>query len=300
MIPATFTYHRPRTVQAALRLLHRYGADARVLAGGQSLLPMMKLRVMTPAHLIDIGRIAGLRRIRVTGGQVRVGALATHWMIASSAALRRAAPALAEAAGLIGDLQVRNLGTIGGALAHADPAGDYPAALLALEAVITLAGPSGSRTVPADAFFLGVMVTATKSDELLTEISIPPLPPRTGSAYLKVANPASGFAIAGVAAALGLDEAGRCARVRVGVTGVAATAYRAAAVEQALLGQEPDDDLLAEGSTFASEGVVANEDFHAPADYRLHLARVLTRRALAAARDRARGVHGRSSRGIVR
>ena len=300
MIPAAFAYHRPRTVQAALRLLQTYGADAKVLAGGQSLLPMMKLRVTEPAHLIDIGRIAALRRIRAGDGQVRIGALATHWMVESSAAVRRAAPALAETAGLIGDLQVRNLGTIGGALVHADPAGDYPAAMLALDAVFTLTGPEGSRIVPAAEFFQGIMTTAARPEELLSEISIPALPPRTGSAYVKMANPASGFAIAGVAAVLGVDDQGRCALVRVGVTGVAAAAYRATGVEQALAGLEPTDELLADVSAAASEGVAANEDLHAPAGYRLHLARVLTRRALVAARDRARPARGRSSRQTVR
>jgi len=287
MIPAAFTYHRPRTVQAALRLLAEHGADAKVLAGGQSLLAMMKLRLAAPAHLVDISRIAALRRIRVRDGRLRIGALATHWMIESAPAVRRAAPVLAETASMIGDLQVRNLGTIGGSLAHADPASDYPAAMLALDAEFALQGGDGVRTVAAPEFFQGVMATALRSDELLIEVGVPVPPARFGAAYQKMPNPASGFALAGVAAAIGLDGDGLVAHVRVGITGVAAAAYRAHRVEQAITGREPTDDLLAEASAAATDGIDANADLHASAAYRQHLARVLTRRALVLARDRA-------------
>lgn len=287
MIPAPFTYQRPRSVQAAVRLLQTYGPDARLLAGGQSLLPMMKLRLAAPGHLIDIGRIAALRRIRTRAGRLHIGALVTHWMLESSPVVRRAAPALADAAASIGDLQVRNLGTLGGALAHADPAADYPAAVLALDAVLFLEGPDGGRTVAAADFFQGVMQTAVRPGEVLTGVEVEARRPRAGSAYLKIANPASGFAVAGAAAALALDEAGRCAHVRVGITGVAPVPYRAMAVEQALAGRAPDDAALAEAAALAADGVDAADDLYASADYRRHLARVLTRRALAAARDRA-------------
>lgn len=288
MIPAAFAYHRPRTVAAALRLMQAHGPDARVLAGGQSLLPMMKLRLATPARVIDISRIATLRRIRLREGRLRIGALVTHWMIESSQVVRRAAPALVETAAVIGDLQVRNLGTIGGSLAHADPAADYPATMLALDAEVTLQGPAGTRTVTAAGFLRGLMQTAAEPDELLIEVSVPAAPPRFGAAYVKMSNPASGFALAGVAAAIRLDEAGRCAEVRVGITGVAAAAYRAPGVEEALTGQDPEDGLLAQAAAAASEGIEANADIHASAEYRLHLARVLTRRALGLARHRAR------------
>lgn len=287
MIPAAFTYHRPRTVQAALRLLAEHGAEAKVLAGGQSLLAMMKLRLAAPAHLVDISRIAALQRIRVRDGRLRIGALATHWMIESAPAVRRAAPVLAETASTIGDLQVRNLGTIGGSLVHADPASDYPAAMLALDAEFALQGGDGVRTIAAPEFFQGVMATALRSDELLIEVGVPVPPARFGAAYQKMPNPASGFALAGVAAAIGLDGDGLVAHVRVGVTGVAAAAYRARRVEQAITGCEPTDELLAEASAAAADGVDANADLHASAAYRLHLARVLTRRALVLARDRA-------------
>jgi carbon-monoxide dehydrogenase medium subunit len=248
---------------------------------------MMKLRLVAPAHLVDLGRIPALRRIRARNGILRVGALATHWMIESSATVRRTAPVLAETAATIGDLQVRNLGTIGGSLAHADPAADYPAVVLALGARVVLAGPGGQRTVPADEFFQGVMTTALQDGELITEIEVPAVAPRSGAAYLKMPNPASGFALAGVAALVQLDEDDHCVEVRVGITGVAGAPYRATAVEEALTGFEPTDDMIEEVSPAAGDGVSANTDIHASAAYRLHLARVLTRRALHAARDRA-------------
>jgi carbon-monoxide dehydrogenase medium subunit len=287
MIPAAFAYHRPRTLPAALALLQRHGADARLLAGGQSLLPMMKLRLLEPAHLIDIGRIRRLRRIRAAGDGLRLGALATHWMIEASPAVRRGAPVLAEAARAIGDLQVRNVGTLGGSLAHADPAADYPAALLALDARIGLLGPAGARVVPAAEFFHGVMATALEPGEILVEVEVPSTAGVTGGAYLKVPNPASGFALAGAAAVVRLDGRGQCEHVRVGVTGVAAVPYRARDVEEALAGRQPDAARLAEVAARAADGVTPNEDLHASGAYRLHLARVLVRRALAAAVARA-------------
>jgi carbon-monoxide dehydrogenase medium subunit len=289
MIPAAFAYHRPRTLQAALRQLQTLGGDAKVMAGGQSLLPMMKLRVAVPPHVIDISRIAALRRIRAREGRLHIGALATHYMVESTAAVRRAAPALAEAAASIGDLQVRNLGTIGGSVMHADPAADYPAVLLALGAEVVLESPRGTRTVPIDGFFQGLMATAASPDEVLTEVIVPPLPPRSGTAYLKVANPASGFALAGVAAAVTLDADDRCTQVRIGVTGVASVAYRARKMEQSLTGRDLVDDVLKTAASAAADGVDVNADIFASADYRRHLARVLTARAVSAARERARG-----------
>jgi carbon-monoxide dehydrogenase medium subunit len=286
MFPAAFAYHRPRTVGAALKLLQAHGEEATLLAGGQSLLPMMKLRLLEPAHVVDIGRIRALRRIRAGEGRLRIGALATHWMIESSAVVRRAAPALAEAAHVIGDLQVRNLGTVGGSLAHADPASDYPAVLLALDAEIDLLGPGGGRSVAAAAFFRGVMTTAAAADEMILAVTVPVQAGAAGQAYLKIPNPASGFALAGVAALVRLDG-GRYAHVRVGITGVAGAPYRARGVEDALAGREVSDALLAEAAARAADGVDPNDDLHASGAYRLHLARVLARRALAAAAERA-------------
>ena len=287
MIPAAFTYHRPKTAASALRLLETLGPDARVLAGGQSLLPMMKLRLASPAHLVDISRITTLQRIRRSPGRLRIGALATHWMLETAPAVRRLAPALAETASFIGDVQVRNLGTIGGSLAHADPAADYPATLLALDAEFELQHHRGSRVVLAHEFFQGLMTTALRPGELLTEIRLP-VPAGVGAAYLKMPNPASGFALAGVSAAMAVDADGRCTMARVGITGVAPTAYRARAVEETLVGREPTDDTLAAAAAAAADGVEANADLFASAEYRRHLARVLTRRALVLARDRIR------------
>ncbi|MDR7420200.1 MAG: xanthine dehydrogenase family protein subunit M [Armatimonadota bacterium] len=296
MIPAAFAYHRPRTVQAALRLLQTYGNDAKVLAGGQSLLPMMKLRILEPAHVVDIGRIGALRKIRVRDGRLIMGALVTHWMLESSATVRRVAPVLAETASVIGDLQVRNLGTLGGSLVHGDPAADYPAVMLALDAEFALTGPAGDRTVPAGEFFQGIMTTAVEPGELLLEISVPVPTGRVGGAYHKMPNPASGFALAGAAAIVGLDAAGCCAHVRVGVNGVGPAAYRATGVESALTGREPTDELIAEVARLATDGVVPNEDLHASAEYRLHLGWVMTKRALITAVERARGGRRRAAR----
>jgi len=287
MIPAAFTYHRPKTLASALRLLETLGPDARVLAGGQSLLPMMKLRLASPPHLVDISRITTLQRIRKSPGRLRIGALATHWMLETAPVVRRLAPALAETASFIGDVQVRNLGTIGGSLAHADPAADYPATLLALDAEFELQDHRGSRVVVAHEFFRGLMTTALRPGELLTEIRLP-VPARVGAAYLKMPNPASGFALAGVSAALAVDADGRCTMARVGITGVGPIAYRARAVEEAVVGREPTDDTLATAAAAAADGVEANADLFASAEYRRHLARVLTRRALVLARDRIR------------
>ncbi len=287
MIPARFEYHRPTSVAEALQLLQRL-PDARLLAGGHSLLPMMKLRLVTPAHLIDLGRIGDLRYIREDGGAVAVGALATHWMVESSALVRQKAPVLAEAASRIGDVQVRNVGTVGGSLAHADPAADYPAAVLALEAELTAEGSTGSRTIPAAEFFTGMFTTALRPNEILVQVRVPALPAQTGGAYLKFAHPASGFAVVGVAAVVTLDGSGRCVRARIGITGVGPAAYRARAVEDALAGAVLDEKTVAAAAAVAAEGVDVNEDVFASAQYRRHLAQVLTRRAVLAATERAK------------
>lgn len=286
MIPAPFEYHAPTTVADALRLLRTYGGEAKLLAGGHSLLPLMKLRLATPAHLIDLGRIPDLRAIRMNGGQVTIGAMATHWSIESSDLLQAHASLLPETAAQIGDLQVRNMGTIGGSVAHADPASDYPAAVLALEATLTAEGPGGRRTIPAADFFTGLYATALAPDEILLEVTAPTRSPGTGSAYLKFPHPASGFAVVGVAAIVHLDAQGRCERVRVGVTGVASVPYRGRAVEERLTGRAPDPETLAEAAGLVAEGLDVNADIFASADYRAHLARVFTRRALTAALER--------------
>ncbi len=279
MIPAAFDYVRPSTVEEAIELLSRHGSGAKVLAGGHSLLPAMKLRLAQPAVLIDIGRIARLREIREEGGRIAVGPLATHHEIASSPLLREKCPLLCEVAEQIGDVQVRNRGTIGGSLVHADPAADWPAAVLALEAELEMTGPRGPRTLPATKFFVDILQSAIEADEILTGIRVP----ATGKtvAYEKFAQKASGFALAG--AAVVIEEGS----VRVGITGVGARAYRAVNVEKALRGKPPEAKRVAAAAKLAAEAIDPLGDIHASAPYRAHLACVLTRRAIERALARA-------------
>ena len=286
MIPAQFEYYTPTSVKEALQFLKTYGAEAKVLAGGHSLLPLMKFRLATPAHVIDLGRISELRFIRMAGEHVAIGAMTTHWMIESSDPLKAKVPLLAETARQIGDVQVRNMGTVGGSLAHADPAADYPAAVLALEAEIVAEGARGRRTIAAADFFTGLYATALAPDEILTEVRVPVPSARTGAAYLKFPHPASGFAVVGVAAVVTLDAQKRCTRARVGVTGVAPVPYRAKAVEDSLTGKTLTPETIAAAAESAAEGVDVNADIFASADYRRHLAKVFTRRAVQAAIER--------------
>lgn len=289
MIPESFDYHVPKSLAEASRLVAQFAGDGKVLAGGHSLVPMMKLRLASPKHLIDIGRIAELRYIREDGGKLQIGALATHFEIESSALLKATCPLLPETAREIGDAQVRNKGTIGGSLAHADPAADWPAAILALDAEIKAVSARGERWIPAREFFVDLLTTALKSDELLTAVRVPAVPARAGDAYLKLHQPASGFAVVGVAARLTLNEKGAVAEVGVGVTGVGAKAYRATAVEDALRGKSPSFRRIEEAAAHAANGVGVNSDLFASAEYRAHLARVYTRRALERALERAGG-----------
>lgn len=286
MIPAQFEYHAPTSVSETLQLLTTL-PDAKLLAGGHSLLPMMKLRLVSPPHVIDLGRIPDLKYIKDAGPVLAIGALTTHWTIESSSLVRQKVPLLAACAGRIGDVQVRNLGTIGGSLAHADPAADYPAAVLALEASVVVQGPRGTRTIAATEFFTGLFATALNADELLIEVRVPVLAARTGSAYQKFPHPASGFAVAGVAAVVTLDGGGRCERARVGITGVGPTAYRAHATEEALAGTVLDDRAIAAAAEKAADGVEPNDDIFASGEYRRHLAQVYTKRAVHLAVQRA-------------
>jgi aerobic carbon-monoxide dehydrogenase medium subunit len=290
MIPSAFEYMAPTSLQEALTLLSTHKDEAKVLAGGHSLLPMMKLRLATPAYLIDLGRIPNLAYIRENDGGIQIGPLTTHFMLESSELLRQRLTALPEAAGMIGDVQVRNRGTIGGSLAHADPAGDLPAVMQMAGAQFKLVSPGGERMVPAEQFFVDLLTTALAPDELLTEIQLEVSPARTGTAYMKVFQKASGFAIVGVAARVTLGADGRtCQTARVGITGVAATAFRAKGVEQALEGKAIDEAAITAAAEHASAGVDALSDLHASGEYRLALARVYTKRALLRALTRAQG-----------
>lgn len=276
MYPASFEYHRPATLDEALGLLARYGEDAKTLAGGQSLLPAMKLRLAEPTALIDLGGLGDLRAIQATDSGFTLGAMATHYAIESSDVLRAGCPLLPETAAQIGDVQVRNRGTLGGSLVHADPAADWPAALLALEGKMEIVGPNGARTVAALDFFVDLLQSAVEPGEILRSIYVPAT--SAAVAYVKTRQKASGFALAGVAAVLAEDGS-----VRVGVTGVAAVPYRATAVEAALQGQPLTEAAIQAAAQHAADGVDALEDMHASVEYRVHLARVNTARALTAA-----------------
>ena len=288
MYAANFDYYLPKTVAEAVELL-RKNKNARVLAGGHSLLPSMKLRVSTPAALVDIGRLKGLAGIKVGKKEVKIGALTTHAMIAGSESLRKACPILAEAAALVGDVQVRNRGTIGGSLAHADPAADYPTVMMAVEATITAAGPKGDREIGADKFFKDLFTTALKPGEILTSVSVPAYGGMKGmgGAYLKHRHPASSYAVVGVAAMVGLKN-GKVARVSLVVGGATANPMHAQAAEAALMGMAPDEANIAAAADKVDIQATMS-DTYASAEYRVHLAKVLAKRALMAAAQRAMG-----------
>ena len=287
MIPANFDYYAPKTVAEAIGLLTQHGDDCKVLAGGHSLLPAMKLRLTQIPVVVDIGRISDLSYIKVDGGTICIGAMTTHGAIVASADIQQHCPLLAECGAQVGDQQVRNRGTMGGSLVHADPAADWPAAALALNAELVLNNASGERVVKAADFFLDMLTTDVQANELLTEIRIPiPAQPKA-SAYLKVAQAASGFAIVGVAAQLEMDGS-TVKSVSIGVTGLAPKAYRATSVEAALVGAVLDEATLSAAAAKAdADASDAMGDMHASEDYRRHLARVYTKRAVQAAAAKA-------------
>ncbi|MGH9970182.1 MAG: FAD binding domain-containing protein [Pyrinomonadaceae bacterium] len=287
MIPAQFDYQAPKTLDEAINLLAQHPDDAKILAGGHSLIPAMKLRLAQPGLLVDIGRIKDLSYIREQGDKILIGAMTTHYELESSAALKKNCPLLPECAAQIGDMQVRNKGTIGGSLAHSDPAGDWPAAIIALSAELIAVGKTGERAINAADFFVDFLTTALQPGEILREIRITKPQGRFGHAYTKVPHPASGFAVVGVAVALGLGAAGACESSGVGITGVASKAYRAAGVESAMVGKQLDESTIAAASSHACDGIDANSDLYASAEYRCHLAQVYTRRAIKRAVSRA-------------
>jgi carbon-monoxide dehydrogenase medium subunit len=286
MISLQFDYVRAQTLDEALTLLSQ-NEDAKILAGGHSLIPAMKLRLAMPSLLIDIGRIKDLSYIREEGDQILIGAMTSHYQIESSELLKQICPLLPECAGHIGDVQVRNKGTIGGSLAHSDPAGDWPAAVIALNAELVVTGKSGDRSISVDSFFVDLMTTSLEPGEILREIRINQSNARTGQAYVKMHHPASGFAVVGVAANLTIDENGACQTASIGITGLSAKAYRASAVELALVDSVIDKQSTASAAAHATDGIDINGDLFASEDYRRHLATVYTRRAIAAASERA-------------
>lgn len=287
MYPYPFSYHRPASVTEALQLIEEHGEDGKVLAGGHSLLPVMKLRLAQPSHIIDITRLDDLRGITAADGSIRIGALTTHHDILTSELLAESVGLLPEMAHVVGDQQVRNRGTIGGTIAHADPAADYPAGILALDATIIATGPNGERQIPASEFFTGFLETAIEPNELVTAITIPALSPSTGFRYEKLANPASGYAIVGVAAIVDLAADGTIARARIGITGASDVAWRATEVEDALVGASLDDDALKQAAALAVGDRELLVDVHAPEGYRERVTKNLVFRAVKRAAERA-------------
>lgn len=283
MIPAQFDYKRANSLDEALTLLAQ-NEDAKILAGGHSLIPAMKLRLAMPPMLVDISRIKDLSYIREENGQIHIGAMTTHYQIESSDLLKQICPLLPQCASHIGDMQVRNKGTIGGSVAHSDPAADWPAAMLALDAELITVSKSGERSIKAGDFFVDLLTTALQPGEILREIRINKN--GTRHAYVKMAHPASGFAVIGVAANLIMDGSNECKSAFIGITGVSSKAYRAVAVEQALTGAGLNDDSIKAASAHATDGIDINGDVFASVEYRRHLAAVYTRRAIAAAIDR--------------
>lgn len=285
MYTSAFDYHRALSVDEAIDLLQRH-PEAKLLAGGHSLIPAMKLRAAQPAALIDISRIAGLAAITVADGAVTIGALATHAAVAASAEVRAHCALLAEAAGQIGDQQVRNRGTLGGALAHADPAADYPTVALALGATLTAHGPTGSRQIAIDGFFKDLFTTDLAAAEVLTAVSVPAYGAGTGGAYLKHPHPASGYAVAGVAALVTV-AGGQITSARIAVGGVTVNPVRASAAEAALVGQPATEASVAAAAAQVA-AALPNPlgDVYASGEYRTHLATVIAKRALLKALER--------------
>lgn len=285
MIPGSFEYFAPRSLSDAVKFLSEHKDDVKILSGGQSLLPLMKMRLSKPGFIVDIGRIPGLDSIKQEGNDLVIGALVTHEQIEHSDLLKAACPLLPQTATTIADVQVRNRGTLGGSIAHADPAGDWPAAVIALDAEIEVFGPSGKRWVKCDDFFLGLLMSVLEPDEIVTAIKVP----LTGSdktAYQKAAPRSSGFAVTGVAVRLAVDAAGKCSRAAIGITGVTDKAYRAERSEQILAGKKIDQNLIAQAAAESTRNIEVIEDINGSAEYRAHLTHVYVARAIEEALSR--------------
>jgi carbon-monoxide dehydrogenase medium subunit len=287
MIPAAFEYHAPRSIGEATALLVALGADAKILSGGQSLIPLMKLRLASPRHLVDINGIPGLAHVREADGHLRIGALTRESDLEESDVIRARYPLLHDTCAVIADPLVRNLATVGGNLAHGDPANDHPATMLALEAEVVATGPRGERRIPVASFFTGPFETALRPDEILVEIQIPTPPPRSGGAYLKLERKVGDFATAGVAVQLALGAGGACERVGIGLTNVGLTPIKATAAEAALRGQRPDEAAIRRAAELAADASSPAEDLRGSVEYKRDLVRVLTARALRRALQRA-------------
>jgi carbon-monoxide dehydrogenase medium subunit len=289
MIPSAFDYHAPGTLADALALLDRYGDEAKVLAGGQSLLPMLKIRLAQVGHLVDIGRIAGLDYIKEEGGVLKIGAATREAALERSDLVRRKYRILVDTADVIADPLVRNRATVGGNLAHGDPANDHPATMLALGASVVARGPKGERTIPVDQFFKGLFTTALAPNEILTEIRIPAPAAKSGGAYVKLERKVGDFATAGVAAFITLGARGEIASAGIGLTNAGPTPIKATEAEKFLAGKMPDEKTIAEASRLAARATSPSVDRRGSVEYKREMARVLTVRALGIALKRAGG-----------
>lgn len=287
MIPQSFEYFRPETVSEAIALLHEHGDGAKILSGGQSLIPMMKVRLARPEYIIDINRLADLQYIKEEGGYLKIGGLTREADLESSSLLRSKYPIILDTAGMIADPQVRNLATIGGNLAHGDPANDHPATMLALGAEIIATGSGGERTIPITDFFLSVFTTALEHGEILTEIRIPIPPFGSGGAYFKLERKVGDFATVGVAAQVTLDGGGVCRRAGIGLTNVGATPIKAGRAEGFLVGKTLDERQISQAAQIAAGEAQPSSDLRGPAEYKVSMIRELTKRALVRASERA-------------
>jgi carbon-monoxide dehydrogenase medium subunit len=289
MIPGKFSYHAPSSLPEAIALLGEYDGDAKVLAGGQSLIPLMRFRLAQPGHLVDINRIDGLAYVQEEDGALRIGALARESDLEASPIAAARYPLLTDAIAVIADPLVRNLATVCGNVAHADPANDHPAVMLAYRAEVVAEGANGRRTIPIDDFFVDTFVTALEPDEVLVELRIPAPSPRSGGAYQKLERKVGDYAIAGVAAQLELNADGDIARAGIALTNLGPMPIRASEAEAALAGRTPTPELLAEAAELAAAAADPVDDLRGPADYKRAVTRTLTRRALETALQRARG-----------
>jgi carbon-monoxide dehydrogenase medium subunit len=288
MLPASFGYLAARSVEEALQLLTQHGDDAKLLAGGHSLIPAMKLRLASPRYLIDLGSVPGLRGVRIDGDSLAIGALTVHADIAASDLVRKQLPGLAVAASMIGDVQVRNRGTVGGSVAHADPAADLPVILTALNASFGLQSASGNRTVGAEDFFIDFYTTAIAANEVLTEIRVPLPPSGAGTAYAKLPHPASGYVVVSAGVLIHRQPSGQCESARIAIGGMGSNPIRATATEAALQGQAFTREVIARAAAKAADGTDPDDDSYASADYKRQVATVYARRAIEAAVERAK------------
>jgi len=287
MIPPPFEYLRPKTIREAIVFLQQYGDEAKILSGGQSLIPMMKFRLARPSYLIDINRIPGLSYIREEGGYLKIGGLTREAELENSPLIHSKYPIILDTARVIADPQVRNMATLAGNLAHGDPANDHPATMLALKAEVVATGSQGERMLPIESFFVTLFTTELQHDEIVSEIRIPVPPPHSGGAYLKLERKVGDFATAGVAAEVTLNGKGVCQQVGIGLTNVGATPVKARKAEESLRGTKLDEANIARAAQLAADEAEPSSDLRGPADYKRGLVKELTRRALARAYERA-------------